>query len=772
MKTLQQVSVSWNQYLGYRDVSSLNEALWRAETTPKFIEDLRSVYWKICLLFQATLDTSTCLPLLRDSRTAYASLRAHFLKAIDNPGVIDETGTDPLSEDEQSLWNALRADEIVREEIFRDVERCMPENDYFRDPRVQKLLLDILFVWCKLNPDVGYRQGMHEILAPLIWAIDLDSLEISDRTEGDGFLKETLDKRYLEHDAFTLFTRIMQTAKSFYEPAERKIDEGESPMIVRAKRIITTLLPAVDPELASHLQKIDILPQIFLMRWVRLLFGREFLFDDVLRIWDLLFSEGPSLELVDYVCIAMLLRIRWKLVQADTNSALTLLLRYPPLEDSSPHQSLVHDARLLYNATSVETGSSLILKYTGHSPTQMETTNTRPSTPLRPLSPFGSTSSPASLEALIQDAARGVLSRGERWGLNQAVRDVVGEVRRGVSKGMQNTAGLTANSRSGSPRAVLHRPRGSQTVSQTHSAITANILRKMNALEERNRKLADMLETTVADLWSYQDQISSTLKHSDPSSPNGQQLAERFSKSVAEVHFVQAFLRDMTLPLPEESVSNLTLQSATNETAPQSKRDSVIVAPEAQHVQGGESTISGILDQASLVDSPNLAPVTAESDAAMSTNDVVTEPITIPMKKSAEPSSSNLPTISAPPPLLPSPSSSHDPLLHRPRLAVSSFSWMLAENAADGEQAFARATPFAPNERRHHAKTGKGFLFGDDEDENGDASVQPRKSSPARKGSKVKPRGKDKSNPAIQREHISLLPVDHTEPKEGTDPQG
>jgi TBC1 domain family protein 5 len=93
--------VSWNQYTDYPSVSALKEALWNAETSPPFVDELRSICWKICLLFQAPLAPSTCLPILRDSRAAYASLRAHFLKAIDNPGAIDDTGSDPLSEDEQ-----------------------------------------------------------------------------------------------------------------------------------------------------------------------------------------------------------------------------------------------------------------------------------------------------------------------------------------------------------------------------------------------------------------------------------------------------------------------------------------------------------------------------------------------------------------------------------------------------------------------------------------------------------------------------------------------
>lgn len=45
---------------------------------------------------------------------------------------------------------------------------------------------------------------------------------------------------------------------------------------------------------------------------MRLLFGREFAFQDVLLIWDRLFAEGLRPELIDFVCVAMLLRIRWQ----------------------------------------------------------------------------------------------------------------------------------------------------------------------------------------------------------------------------------------------------------------------------------------------------------------------------------------------------------------------------------------------------------------------------------------------------------------------------
>ena len=50
-------------------------------------------------------------------------------------------------------------------------------------------------------------------------------------------------------------------------------------------------------------------------RWIRLLFGREFPFNELLDLWDALLAEDPALDLVDMVCVAMLLRIRWQCKQ-------------------------------------------------------------------------------------------------------------------------------------------------------------------------------------------------------------------------------------------------------------------------------------------------------------------------------------------------------------------------------------------------------------------------------------------------------------------------
>ena len=47
-------------------------------------------------------------------------------------------------------------------------------------------------------------------------------------------------------------------------------------------------------------------------RWLRLLFSREFSFRESMILWDGLFALDPSLELAQWVCVAMLVRIRNK----------------------------------------------------------------------------------------------------------------------------------------------------------------------------------------------------------------------------------------------------------------------------------------------------------------------------------------------------------------------------------------------------------------------------------------------------------------------------
>jgi TBC1 domain family member 5 len=134
-------------------------------------------------------------------------------------------------------------------------------------------MLDILFIYSKLTPDLGYRQGMHELLAPILWvveqdAIDKKSLENADPEEKyDAWMLQSLDADYIEHDTFNLFCNIMQIIRVYYEHSDHKPLEAQvdvAPIVSRCQHIYQTILMTADYELAKHLHSVEILPQVFL----------------------------------------------------------------------------------------------------------------------------------------------------------------------------------------------------------------------------------------------------------------------------------------------------------------------------------------------------------------------------------------------------------------------------------------------------------------------------------------------------------------------------
>ncbi len=115
----------------------------------------------------------------------------------------------------------------------------------------------------------GYRQGMHELLAPIVYVVANDAIDRAGAGEPvDPVMVEMLDSYFVEHDAFALFSRIMEKAKSFYEvsnsPGSAGLD-SQSAIVDMSREIHEATLMKVDQELANHLKSIEVLPQIFLM---------------------------------------------------------------------------------------------------------------------------------------------------------------------------------------------------------------------------------------------------------------------------------------------------------------------------------------------------------------------------------------------------------------------------------------------------------------------------------------------------------------------------
>ncbi|KAK4074856.1 uncharacterized protein Triagg1_5005 [Trichoderma aggressivum f. europaeum] len=497
---------------------------------------------------------------LREKRESYNERRDHFLKFINHPEALTELTIDPLADDPKSPWNTVREDEVTRAEILQDVQRLPDEANYHED-YMQRMILDILFVYCKVNPSRGgYRQGMHELLAPILHVVEQDALDRESTTASDDednleeLMLETIDQSFVEHDAFILFSQLMEHAQSFYEvkdvpnsspptdgPSQPRFPEQSSAIVERSKFIHEVCLQKVDPELAAHLASIEILPQIFLIRWIRLLFSREFPFNQFLVLWDTILAVDPSLDLIDLVCCAMLLRIRWQLLESDYSVCLQLLLKYPPPNQLHGPHTFVDDALYLRDHMNAHGGATLIKKYSGRLPNVQKSAEPaeRVSSPLAGLdsirkkgfglkSPIRSPSKFLQQQGGVENMIQGVLEKSEKLGINQALRDAVGEIKR-------NMQGLNEGLSSPYPRVVL----------ADDGAVKA-----LAVMQRRNDQLASLLEETVMSLRAL-----SLSNLEDKARSLG-----IIEVAAAKVQFVQIYLQDATMDIP-------TADSPTSEEA-------------------------------------------------------------------------------------------------------------------------------------------------------------------------------------------------------------
>jgi TBC1 domain family protein 5 len=144
---------------------------------------------------------------------------------------------------------------------------------------------------------------MHELLAACMLVTDRDSLDIStpvpsSTTSGrvvspqiSAAMQATLDRNYVEHDAFGLFQQLMRPAKAFYEwrAEEGPVSGGccqatppsslclqsqasraiigapQAPIIERCNHIHTQLLRRIDPQLWERLETEGVEAQIWTM---------------------------------------------------------------------------------------------------------------------------------------------------------------------------------------------------------------------------------------------------------------------------------------------------------------------------------------------------------------------------------------------------------------------------------------------------------------------------------------------------------------------------
>ncbi|GAV81470.1 RabGAP-TBC domain-containing protein [Cephalotus follicularis] len=451
--------------------------------------NLRSVKWRIHLGILPSSSIHDLRRVTADSRRRYASLRRRLLidphltkDGSNSPALVMDN---PLSQNPDSSWGRFFRNAELEKMVDQDLSRLYPEHgSFFQTPGCQGMLRRILLLWCLRHPEFGYRQGMHELLAPLLYVLHvdvehlsevqklyedyftdkfdvlsfhenditynfdinkfLDSMEdemgfngnamkvrsldeldpeirtillLSDAYGAEGELGIVLSEKFMEHDAYCMFDALMSGAHGsvamadFFAPSPAGGLHISLSPVIEASAALYHLLSVVDSSLHSHLIELGVEPQYFALRWLRVLFGREFSLNDLLLLWDVIFAadnskvdkgaednaacsfrilSSPRGSLISAIAVSMMLYLRSSLLATENaTSCLQRLLNFPEniklkniIEKAKSLQALAMDANIYSSPTSFNGAHtrSKSMVVSGHN---LSSDSLSPKTPLR-----------------------------------------------------------------------------------------------------------------------------------------------------------------------------------------------------------------------------------------------------------------------------------------------------------------------------------------------------------------------------------------------------
>ncbi|PIN01051.1 Ypt/Rab-specific GTPase-activating protein GYP6 [Handroanthus impetiginosus] len=422
--------------------------------------NLRGVRWRIDLGILPSSPSQSIDDLRRvtaNSRRRYAALRRQLLVdphvPKDGSSSPDLVIDNPLSQNPDSMWGRFFRNAELERMVDQDLTRLYPERgSYFQTSGCQGMLRRILLLWCLRHPEYGYRQGMHELLAPLLYVLHDDAERLSEvrkiyddhfadkfdgfsfhendltykfdfkkfsesADDGNGFensitkpstlneldpeiqtivllsdaygaegeLGIVLSEKFMEHDAYCMFDALMSGAGGavamveFFASSPSGSSHTGFPPVIEASAALYHLLSIVDSSLHSHLVELGVEPQYFALRWLRVLFGREFSLEDLLVIWDEIFArentksnkavdvdaesnfvilESPRGSFICAFAVSIILNLRSSLLATENATAcLQRLLNFP---DDVKVEKLLAKAKSLH-AVAVDANNSRTL---------------------------------------------------------------------------------------------------------------------------------------------------------------------------------------------------------------------------------------------------------------------------------------------------------------------------------------------------------------------------------------------------------------------------
>ena len=184
----------------------------------------------------------------------------------------------------RSQWRSISVEQEERFSAFKE-RKTQIEKDVSRTDRTHPffagdgnknvdLLQDILMTYIMYNFDLGYAQGMSDLLSPILYVMEN------------------------EVDTFWCFVGFMNLVK-------QNFDADQDSMKTQLLQLID-LVKALDVDFFAYLDDKDSGNLYFCFRWLLIWFKREFAYADVLRLWEVIWTGLPCGNFHLLICVAIM----------------------------------------------------------------------------------------------------------------------------------------------------------------------------------------------------------------------------------------------------------------------------------------------------------------------------------------------------------------------------------------------------------------------------------------------------------------------------------
>ncbi|KAF5482208.1 hypothetical protein F2P56_002797 [Juglans regia] len=221
-------------------------------------------------------------------------------------------------------WQSISSEQAKRFTKFRE-RKGLIEKDVVRTDRSLSfydgednanvnLLRDILLTYSFYNFDLGYCQGMSDLLSPILFVMEDES------------------------ESFWCFVALMERLG----PNFNRDQNGMHSQLFALSKLVELL----DSPLHNYFEQNDCLNYFFCFRWILIQLKREFEYEKTMRLWEVLWTHYLSEHFHLYVCVAILKRYRNRIMgeQMDFD---TLLKFINELSGHIDLDSVLRDAEAL-----------------------------------------------------------------------------------------------------------------------------------------------------------------------------------------------------------------------------------------------------------------------------------------------------------------------------------------------------------------------------------------------------------------------------------------